>query len=825
MHDGIWVTILGLFGLVTIAVLALPLSKVYRMPYTVLLAVVGILLGLITAEMHDTQIGAISDLFHSFESFELTSEIIIFVFLPALIFESSLAIDVRKLMADIKPILFLAVVGLLISSFLVGGAVYAVSGMGFIACLLLGAILSATDPVAVVAIFKDLGAPKRLAILVEGESLFNDATAIVLFNILVAMIIGSATADLFGGTLSFIKVFVGGIFVGYLMARIFAWVISKIASNAIIEVTLTISLAYLSFLVAEHYLHVSGVMAVVAAALVMGSHGRTSISGNGWHLLKETWENVGFWANSLIFVLVGLAVPQILSVFSNEMWVTLLVLIVVAFFARGLLTHVVLPLLTKAGAADPVSLGFRTVMWWGGLRGAVSLALAVAVFENDAFPEDVRNFVAALVCAFVVFTLIVNATTVGWVMKSFGLDQLSDADQAIRYRAVSKALGDIAATVPVVANQHTIPEGVAKAVSNDYKDRVESMRSSDSQQGALDGEDWLKVGLIAIIGQEREGYLNEYVRGYAEPSIARQLIATTDELMDGVKAGGPLGYSEAWVHSLRFNRRFHFSMQLQRRFSIVAPLSNRLSERMEFLRTALAVLSTVRNEGVPDFRALAGQNPADALSELLDSRIEKIQSALDALHAQYPDYAAKLQSRYLRQVALRQERAEYERLHEAAIIGTEVYANLEKEISERESELRKRPTLDLGLNPEYLVSKVPLFEGLSQKKIKSIANLLKPNLAIPGEVICREGEVGNSMYFVSSGAVAVQLSTESVMLGSGDFFGEIALVKDTKRTADVVAESFSDLLTLDRSDFEKLLNTSPDLRRTIEEVAESRMPT
>ena len=137
MHDGIWVTILGLFGLVTIAVLALPLSKVYRMPYTVLLAVVGILLGLITAEMHDTQIGAISDLFHSFESFELTSEIIIFVFLPVLIFESSLAIDVRKLMADIKPILFLAVVGLLISSFLVGGAVYAVSGMGFIACLLL----------------------------------------------------------------------------------------------------------------------------------------------------------------------------------------------------------------------------------------------------------------------------------------------------------------------------------------------------------------------------------------------------------------------------------------------------------------------------------------------------------------------------------------------------------------------------------------------------------------------------------------------------------------------------------------------------------------
>ena len=214
MHEGIWITILGLFGLITIAVLILPLSKRYKFPYTVLLAVVGIVLGLLTAAFHGLHLGPVSALFHSFKSFDLTSEIIIFVFLPALIFESSLCIDARKLIADIRPILFLAIVGLLISAFTVGGAVYAVSGMGVIVCLLLGAILSATDPVAVVAIFKDLGAPKRLAILVEGESLLNDATAIVLFNILVAMIIGTADADLFGGVMTFVKVFFGGIVVG-----------------------------------------------------------------------------------------------------------------------------------------------------------------------------------------------------------------------------------------------------------------------------------------------------------------------------------------------------------------------------------------------------------------------------------------------------------------------------------------------------------------------------------------------------------------------------------------------------------------------------------
>ena len=122
---------------------------------------------------------------------------------------------------------------------------------------------SSTVYVAVVAIFKDLGAPKRLAVLVEDESLFNDATAIVLFNIVAAMIIGQTDAKLGEGILDFLKVFIGGILVGLVMARIFVWVIGRIGGAALVEVTLTICLAYLSFLTAEHYLHVSGVMAVV----------------------------------------------------------------------------------------------------------------------------------------------------------------------------------------------------------------------------------------------------------------------------------------------------------------------------------------------------------------------------------------------------------------------------------------------------------------------------------------------------------------------------------------------------------------------------------
>jgi CPA1 family monovalent cation:H+ antiporter len=204
MHDGVWQSILGFFGLLTIAVLLLPIARRLRFPHTVLLAIAGIGIGLFINLGGGLQLGPISELLHAFDAFTVSSETIMFLFLPALIFESSLLINIRKLQADIGPIIFLAVIGLILSAFAVAGAVYWATGTAFVVCLLLGSIVSATDPVAVVAIFKDLGAPKRLAVLVEGESLFNDATAIVLFTILSAMLIGDLKPDLISGVLDFV---------------------------------------------------------------------------------------------------------------------------------------------------------------------------------------------------------------------------------------------------------------------------------------------------------------------------------------------------------------------------------------------------------------------------------------------------------------------------------------------------------------------------------------------------------------------------------------------------------------------------------------------
>ena len=825
MHEGVWLTVLGLFGLMTISVLVLPLSRKIKMPYTVLLALLGIIIGLadnwLGISQSDT--GIVSEFFSSFDSFELTSGIIFFIFLPVLIFEASLAIDVRKLLSDIRPILFLAVIGLFISTFLIGGAVYTVSGMGFVVCLLLGAILSATDPVAVVAIFKDLGAPKRLAILVEGESLFNDATAIVLFTILAAMVAGTAQADLGTGALQFIKVFLGGIVVGFLMARVFSWVIGKVGGIALVEVSLTIALAFLAFLIAEHYLHVSGVMAVVTSALVIGSHGRTSVSGHGWELLEETWETLGFWANSLIFILVGIAVPTYLSDFGPEMWITLVTLLVVGFGARALLTHGILPILSSTGICPPVNLGFRTVMWWGGLRGAVSLALALAVVENPSISQEVKNFIIALVCAFVLFTLFINATTVGAVMKAFGLDKLSKNDLAVRDRTVGKAIKEVAEGIPAVASNNTIFGEVADLAVTGYNNRLSALEKSVDVQNTLDPDSWLKIGLLSVIGQERKHYFSDYGNGYVDSSNTRDLVSTADDLLDAVKADGFPGYQLAWEKTLEFDWRVRLAMFLQRNFSIVGPLKGHLANRWARLRSMLSALNKIKNGGLEELKTLIEPSVTKRLAELIEERFQKTEAALNALRAQYPDYANKVQTRHLDKITLNQELSKYRELYEDAIITTEIFTNLETDLKNREQLASEEPELDLGLNRLELVSAVPLFENIDAEKRQSIANILQPRLVIPGEVICKEGDAGDSMFFISSGALSVNLKDGAVTLGSGEFFGEIALLKETPRVATVAANSFCELLVLRKADFEELLVKSPQLKEEIEKVAAARL--
>jgi CPA1 family monovalent cation:H+ antiporter len=823
-HIHLSVSILGLIGLLMLVSLLLPLANRLKFPFTVLLAAVGIVLGVII-ELAGEHPGAwiLGDFLTGIEGLGVTSDIILFVFLPTLIFGSALEIDVRRLLDDIAPILVLAVVGLLISLTVVGYTLYGISDIDLVGCLLLGAIVSATDPVAVVALFRDLGAPKRLAYLVEGESLFNDATAIVLFTILSAMVVSGQDADFLSGAGNFVVVFLGGIAVGLVVGYAFCWVIGRMRNLPLVEVTLTLVLAYLVFILGEHYLHVSGVMAVVTAALVLGSYGRTQVSPASWHLMEDVWEQLGFWANSLIFVLVGVLVPSILSHVGWAEIGILAVLTVVAIGVRFATIFTFVPILAGLRLSAPVSVGYRAVMWWGGLRGAVSLALALIILEAPGIDPEIKSFIGVMVTGFVLFTLFINAPTMGPLIRLFGYDQLSEADVAVRDRALQQGLDRINARVRVLAQDNQIEDQLADTIADEYGARVAAVENEIKSLGAVSTEDWTYIGLTALVTRERRLYLRGFEDGVVAPKIARNLFAQADNIADAVKVGRVEGYRSAYKRTLDFPLEFRIAMFAHRHLGIDRLLGHRLADRIELLLSTRTVLRRLTERDLPRTQALVGEDAGVALKTLLSERAAATQQALEALSLQYPDYSKDLETAFLRRIALRLEEGEYRAMAEEALISQDVYNDLEQDMDARRRQMEARPRLDLGLDPEKLVAKVPFLADEPPAMILEIAALLKPIVVVPGEKVVRRGNAGDAMYFISSGAVEVGLDPDPVTIGSGDFFGELALLTDKPRTADVTALCFCNMLALYRGDFTRLLERNEMLRDNINRVARERL--
>ena len=295
-------TVLILMGLLTVAMLAAGLFRNLPVPYTVILVIIGMGLAKLSTTWAPLAL---------LEEFRLSPELVFFVFLPALIFEAGFNLDARELLKELPPVLVLAVPALLISTTLVGLGVSLILQIDLITALLFGALISATDPVAVVALFKELGAPQRLGVLVEGESLLNDATAIVVFTILLGMAVGGAElswSDSGAVVGEFLRVFLGGALLGGILGVVVSEVLYRLHLPLAAILTMSVVLAYVSFVVAEHVLHLSGVMAAAAAAIALAAFGMPRLRHEATVATGELWEVMALICNSLLFLLVGLSV-------------------------------------------------------------------------------------------------------------------------------------------------------------------------------------------------------------------------------------------------------------------------------------------------------------------------------------------------------------------------------------------------------------------------------------------------------------------------------------------------------------------------------------
>ncbi len=811
MHEVV-LTVLAVASLLGFVSLLLPLARRLDVPYTVLLAVVGVGIGF-AVQMDWDEGGGAGNFISAIRQLNLSSDAFLYLFLPPLLFAAGLGVNVRRLMDDMGPVLLLAVVAVVVCTGLVGFAVSLVAPeVGLVAALLLGAIVATTDSAAVVAIFRDIGAPARLSIIVEGESLFNDAAAIAIFVVLLAMLTGGAEVGLASGIGTFFYGMIGGLVFGYLLARGFALIISRLRDAALTEITLTVALAYLAFVGAEVYLHVSGVIAVVTAAIVINASGQTIVSPGTWTFLRSTWGLLEFIAVSLIFTLAAMTAPATLAGFTGADLLVVLTLFAATIVARALVLYGLAPGLSLVNISQPISGSYKAVLVWGGLRGAVTVALALAIAENPAVPPEIQRFILVSATGFVFLTLVVMAPTLRPLMSAFGLTELSARDSIVRDRVQSLARARVSEKMHGVARNL----GLSGALSPSEED------AELAALPALDERDRRQFALVALAGRERELYLDYFQTGILNRRIADLLRAQSGRLIDAAKTGTVDRYLATAMDAVAIKMPFNLALWLYHRLGWAGPLSQAISDRFEVLIISQLALRDLRPFMRQHLTPMVGAGIGADVEEALDRREGIVAGHLEVLDVQYPSYAASLRAQYVERVALGFEQSEYRLQRDQAVISNEVYEDLEQARLARSRRLEERPELDLGLRLASMLQQVPLFASFDEAALEKVGRLLTPRIAVPDEVIIHEGDPGTCMYFIVSGRVEVRFEEDRITLNDGDFFGEVALVTHAARNADVVAVGFCTLLSLSSSRFQSLLRANPALRDQIERTAEAR---
>jgi CPA1 family monovalent cation:H+ antiporter len=815
------IILLVVAGLLVVVSLMQRLAARAALPASILFALMGMTIGgaaMLAVRFGTT--GVAGDVARAFVDVPTTSETFMFVFVPALLFQAALTIDVNRMIDDAAPILLLAVVAVLVATAAIGLAVAPVAEVPLVACLLLASIVATTDTGAVVGIFRDVGAPARLCRLVEGESLLNDAAAIITFAVLLDMLTGAATAGVGSAALRFLWTFAGGLIVGYLGARVVVGLLPWLQDSRLAQATLTLALPYLVYIIGERGLAVSGVTAAVIAGLVMSATAPARIAPAAWRFLLDLWEQLAYWANSLVFVLAALLVPRLLVDIGWSDVAALGIMIVASLVARAFMLFGFFPILTRAGLSQPIGTRFNIVILWGGLRGAVTLALALAIVENDAVSYEVRRFVAVNATGFVLFTLLVPGLTLRPLIRKLGLDRLSAFDEALRMHVLAMSRSRVAETVQTIGERYGFGAELVGRVVAPY--RTQGPAQSGAVSETADAEEHLQLGLVALTQRERAIVLEHFNRRTISGRTVEALVTDAGHLLDRSRTRGPDEYLRTGQQLVGFSRAFRAALLLQRRFRLTGPLVDQLADRFERLLVSRIVLQELAPYIDDTLAPLLRRDAIPALRALLEKRQQMTDAAFEALEAQYPAYAALLEERFLRRVALRREALEYQDLFDERVIGPELHGALQRDLSAARSTVDSRPALDLGLETRALLARVPLLAGLDREHLDAVVRLLRPRFAIPAERLISTGELGDAMYFISSGVVEVLAAGQRVLLTQGDFFGEMALLHDQVRQADVNALSYCQLLVLDRKDFAALLRTSRAIRERIDRAAGER---
>jgi CPA1 family monovalent cation:H+ antiporter len=794
--------------------IAEPLAARLRLPYSVILAGLGVLIGLAAIFFLRTDLtDALNPVAEAILGLPIRSNVFLYVFLPTLLFQATLGMDLRRMLDDWVPIMVLAVVAVVVATLSVGYALSWTGALPLAACLLIGAIVSTTDPSAVVSIFRSISAPRRLARIIEGESLLNDAAAIALFGLFVGFVmLGVPDPNLVDALARFPILIAGGAFTGWLLARVAVRVMALFGRHELAQISVSVALPYLAYIVAEQSVGASGVIAVVAAGLTMNLPAPGRLPPQAWINLREVWEVLAHWAGALIFILAALLIPRLLEEVRLADIALIGVVIVAAVVARAVILFGLLPLLTALRLSPAVERPYRVAILWGGLRGAVTLALALAVTESVRVPDDIQRVVGILATGFTLFTLIGQGTTLRLVITRLGLDRLSPLDEALSRQVVAVALQTVREDVARITETYDLHRETVRAEAKRFGERLETAVTSAEDSADILDRDRITLGLIALAGHERDTIVARVQERTMSLRMAEQVLADADRLIEGAYSHGRNGYQRAARRSVSYGRTFRAAVVLHRRLGLPWPLVRLTADRFEHLLSQRLILRDLGTFIDGRIRRIHGRRVAELLQDLLSRRIEAVETALEGLRLQYPGYAEELERRFIRRTALRLEEREYLTMRDDGLIGAEVFTALMQDLGRRRAADEERPRLDIAMQRTELVRQFPLFADLDEAALRRLCRVLRTRYVNAGDVILRRDVPANAVFFIASGAVEMTSAGQTWRFGRGEMFGQTAiLMRRTPRT-EVRAIAACTLLQLDESRFRRLLDRSQALQ-------------
>ena len=816
-------TIFVLAVLLGIAMLVTGLCRKLPIPFTVVLVVIGVILADLAEHWAPLQ---------PLQEFELSPEVMLFIFLPALIFESGFALDARQLTKDLPAVMVLAIPGMLMSTFIVGLGVWLALDTRLIIALVFGALISATDPVAVVALFKELGAPNRLNVLVEGESLLNDATAIVAFSILLALAVEGTSigfSDLDNVFLEFLRVFFGGAIFGGLLGSVACEILYRIRANVTVILTTSIIVAYGAFVGGEHVLHVSGVMAVVGAAIALRLFGMSRIRQDATHSISETWEVIALSCNSLLFLMVGLSVHT-----DNllERLGPVAVVIGLVLTARALSVYTLVPLTTRWFKLPHVSLGERHIMWWGGLKGGLAIAVVLSIPLD--LPE--RQFLFDLTIGMVLFTLLVSAPTVRPLMHRLGMSELTRGESLELSSALIDARHKVHANLEKLKQSKVAPPLDEARFLNDID--IAFGRNWYKPEVREQFEDEVIAMLRAYHIERRElkhlyetGYISQYVyldmlnRLYA----TRELLRLAEGEIDiHREAQQQTFFGRLEERFLRWIREHRWATGILARYQGVR-MVQQMQRNLAHVLMCDAVLSTLKRQDDLD------QTARDGVIAIYKERRKIYRKNLKMARRRFPgfyrNYTEILAKRSTIYSGWNHVQSEYDH----GDLGAKGYVMTQRMVDVKIERLRDsepRSTSE-GKSVAEMLDGLELFDNLSDDDRNFLEKSATCITFLAGDTIMGAYETGDSFYIIIFGEAevwrtdALSYKHHVADFADGDIMGESSLLAELEkgrhiRSATIIAKAPCTVLRISMRAMLNLLSRYPEIKQQIQQIHDDR---